>query len=80
MDCYGESFINIIIDNDGKPVFFASDEEGYYERRINSPTGEKYEKKRIDMEVSIFSNMFNNSVSSEDGFFYTRDGDLHKFD
>lgn len=80
LDCYGESFINIIIDNDGKPVFFASDEEGYYERRINSPTGEKYEKKRIDMEVSIFSNMFNNSVSSDDGFFYTRDGDLHKFD
>ncbi len=80
LDCYGESFINIIIDNDGKPVFFASDEEGYYERRINSPTGEKYEKKQIDMEVTIFSNMFNNSVSSEDGFFYTRDGDLHKFD
>ncbi len=80
LDCYGESFINIIIDNDGKPVFFASDEEGYYERRINSPTGEKYEKKRIDMEVTIFSNMFNNSVSSENGFFYTRDGDLHKFD
>lgn len=80
LDCYGESFINIIIDNDGKPVFFASDEEGYYERRVNSPTGEKYEKKRIDMEVTIFSNMFNNSVSSDDGFFYIRDGDLHKFD
>lgn len=80
LDCYGESFMNIIIDDDGRPVFFASDEEGYYERRINSPTGEKYEKKRINIEVTVFSNMFNNSVSSDSGFFYTRDGDLHKFD
>jgi len=80
LDCYGESLINIIIDNNGRPVFFASDEEGYYERKVNSPTGEKYEKKRIDMDVNIFSNMFNNSVSSKNGFFFTRDGDLHKFD
>lgn len=80
LDCYGESLINIIIDSCGRPIFFASDEEGYYERRINSPTGEKFEKKRIDMEVNIFSNIYNNSVSSEEGFFFTKDGDLHKFD
>lgn len=78
-DSYGNKLLSFAYDEDGIPVLFAKDEEGYYVKKVRTTDCKEYEPQRL--ETSELTNLENSTIIAfaRDGLLYSSEGFLYLY-
>lgn len=78
-DSFGNKLLSFAFDEDGIPVLFAKDEEGYYVKKVRTTDCKEYEPQRL--ETSELTNLENSTIITfaRDGLLYSSEGFLYLY-